>query len=468
MKHRLLTRRNVLSASLVLCHASSSWSQVAPLSNKVSQAHINLTSAGAKGDGVTDDGKVIVDTLQKYRRMSVYVPKGNYSIDNPPDGLVVNDFEGLLVLDPDAYFTLKNPESPGFIFLGGRGAWFENLNLRWHSAPQVLMPNAHSVAFIRTVDTILTNLRIDGAPTMGAMFRECVRPHVSGAIIKHCMADGLHFANCKNSHAKNLFISDTGDDGLAFVNYEEFAPLRGGYATNVNVTRSKARGISVIGQSDVFVSNFTVDGTSSSGVICATDASWKTRRSENVDISQGVIVDAGMMSFKRGNQFGIEYEDVTSVSFRNISISKALSSGVCGRGAAQVLMQDVTVADITQGTGATLQAKNLTISGLGVKNVAGYGLYVYGSETVAADQVVVTNASQVSELRRAAAFEGNQSVRVGEMSVHDSQVRSTGYKVGFYGPLQRGSVNILNDFVSNELLSVDNQSQVSVGQLLRR
>ena len=84
------------------------------------------------------------------------------------------------------------------------------------------------------------------------------------------------------------------------MNYLSAPDRTGGQATNITVRNSAARGISVVGQSLVRISDFRIENTSSSGVLCGQDSFWKTRIPTGVQFSSGHIWAAGRLGANGG------------------------------------------------------------------------------------------------------------------------------------------------------------------------
>src|SRR5262249_1968993 len=154
-------------------------------------------------------------------------------------------------------------------------------------------------------------------------------------VVVNSLADGVHFANCQNAQITSLTTENTGDDGLAFTNTaSDSHNYTGGLATDIAIHNSKARGIAVAGQSDVIISGFIVDTTSSSGIICLEDTAYNTRVPDRVRFANGVIKNAGSLIPMGGNQYGIEFSRVNGATFENIDVFGAASypAGANARG----------------------------------------------------------------------------------------------------------------------------------------
>jgi hypothetical protein len=172
------------------------------------------------------------------------------------------------------------------------------------------------IHFIQTEDTRVIGARIYGSAAAGLLFGRCVRPYVNDAIISDTRADGLHFAGCGDVRVNKLRTNNTGDDGLAFLDYGG-ATLHGGYATDIEVQHAEARGISVVGQRDVEISDFLIAGTTGAGIYVAHEVSYSTGTPRNVHYHDGEVVRAGTIVEADGrvgaNRYSIFYNGVTDL-----------------------------------------------------------------------------------------------------------------------------------------------------------
>ncbi len=262
---------------------------------------------------------------------TIVIPPGDYLIDNSGTPIVVRNFSGRLVMEPGARFIFTDDTAKGLHFEGGTGAEIDGLRTTFETLPSNRITPRECIQFIDATDTIVRNANIRGSASAGLLFGRCIRPSAEGVVVENTMADGLHFANCQDANADNVLTVDTGDDGLAFLNYRYLPDYSGGAATNVTIRRSKARGIAVVGQRDVVIRGFSVEGSACSGLYCAQEASWDTRVPSEVRFVGGTVKDAGRLEGIPGcDRDGINYANVRSVAFRDIEILSPANRGVAG------------------------------------------------------------------------------------------------------------------------------------------
>src|SRR5215211_1021159 len=204
-----------------------------------------------------------------YGTHNIVLAPGNYLMDNS-SRLVVSNFSGSLRMQEGAKFVFTNSAGYGITFAGGTGARLYNLTSSFKTTPTSRVAAHELFLFDTTTDTLVKNADVDGSVAAGLLFYRATRPVVDNALVQHTMADGIHFANSVNPKVTNSTTDVTGDDGIAFVSYNKGAPQGyGGYANNVTVKKSAARGITVVGDRNVLIENFKVDETHSAGIYVA-------------------------------------------------------------------------------------------------------------------------------------------------------------------------------------------------------
>jgi Right handed beta helix region len=227
-----------------------------------------------------------------YSTRHVVFPAGDYRIDNSGTPPIIRNFGGVVEFESGARFVFTNNRTKGLVFEGGTLARLYDIRTTFSTLPPVRVNAQECLHFARTTDTLIQNANVNGSAAAGILFGRSVRPTVRNATITNTRADGLHFANCQNARVELLRTSGTGDDGLAFVDYGGQS-LHGGFATDVEIRNTGARGIAVVGQSNVEIANFLVDGTRGAGLYVARELSYGTATPANVSYHDGEVVRAG-------------------------------------------------------------------------------------------------------------------------------------------------------------------------------
>lgn len=256
-----------------------------------------------------------------YSKRHVVFPAGDYRIDNSGTPPIIRNFGGVVEFGPGARFVFTDNRTKGLNFEGGTWARFYGLSTTFSTLPPVRVKARECLHFTQTTDTLIQDAVVNGSAAAGILFGKSVRPTVTNATISNTRADGLHFAGCGDVRVSSLRTNRTGDDGLAFLDYGG-ATLHGGYATDIEIRDSGARGISVVGQRDVEISDFLVDGTWAAGLYVAHELSYSTGTPSNVHYHDGEVVRAGMVlenGLPGPNRDSIFYNGVTDrISFSRI------------------------------------------------------------------------------------------------------------------------------------------------------
>lgn len=431
------------------------------------------------GNSAGENRENLVAVLRGNPDADITFPPGKYQLENSSLPIHIEGFGGALRMEEGAYFEFTDSVERGITFVGGEGAFFEGLTATYRTLPYERNLYGSSMIFLDTTGTVVRNADIKGASAVGLYFANCLDPRVSNAVVRDTMADGLHFHNCRDARTGNLLAENTGDDGLAFVNRDHDPDRAGGHAANVTVRNGKGRGIAVVGQRDVTIDGFLVDGTSFSGLYCAQENSWNTRVSSNVKFTNGEVHNAGRVADPAGKvnpRHGIHYLGVESVEFTNIKVFTPAASGVAGEAgeftritsegmsvlepSGTVTLNNVEVYNSPE-SGFALQGGIYYLEDLTCGDVNGRGIFVGDAESVNYGKLTSINASKTDSLRRAFDFENNKTIEGAELHVVDDQETPTGYKITTFGT-QSGTLGKVYDRVANGELAMENHSGLAV------
>jgi hypothetical protein len=397
----------------------------------------------------------------------VVFPPGDYRVDNGGSAIVIQGYAGELVMQPRARLLFTDGGNRGLTFRGGAGARLFGVSVAFASPPAARVPAHECLTFDQSSDTHLGNVRIDGSAAAGLLFWRCIRPTVVGAIITNTMADGLHFANCQDGCAANVTTVDTGDDGVSFVNYASGPAHTGGLASNLSVTRSKSRGVAVVGQSGVTVRDVTVDTTVGHGLYCAQEPSWNTRQPDDVRFERARVHRGGAWTAAPGGgtNSGVRVDAAGAVTIAGVTVDASSAHGVHVT-ASTATISDVTVKNVTGSTGSgfNLQRGTYLVDRLSTEQSNGIGFFAGACRRVEYGTITVRNAAITHPTRRAVNLEHSAHVLGGRLWIVDDQPSATGYTVGAFGP-QRGSLGTVVDLVDSRDVVVDNPSGLSFTRL---
>jgi hypothetical protein len=391
---------------------------------------------------------------------SVYVGAGDHRIDNSGADIVIPSFTGVLAFAPGARLVFTDSAGRGVEFRSGTGARFYGLSTTFATAPAVRVGAQECVLFAETTDTYVEDVRVAGSAAAGLLFFRCTRPTVVGALITGTMADGLHFANCQDGTADRITTIDTGDDGVAFLNYSDGPDNSGGVATNLHVTRSKARGITVVGQSGVTIRDAVIDTTSSAGLYCAhEDGEWKTRVPDDVVLERIKVLGGGATWADNGGTVassGLRITEAGRVTAAHIVIDSPGAHGVHAQGNGTVTLLDIVAARTPQ-SGFLMQSGTYVVDRLTAEETSGIGVNAYGCTRFEFGTITARNTAKTHATHRALSVENTTRVFGTRVWIIDTQTTPTGYVAGAYGT-QKGTLGTLVTQIDHGALTVDNPS----------
>ncbi len=326
-----------------------------------------LASFGVRGNGDADDTAALVRALTDYEG-DLVVGAGTYRYART---LQLRGSGRNIRFEPGAVLMGDDPSVSGLEIRNTSGVTLSGATLAWRREPRQRIRFGAGVLVMGSTDVRVERVLVEGFEGAGLLFESCLRPVVSGARVRKTSADGVHFANCGQSLAEDVDCQDTGDDGLAFVNYRRLPDASGGTARRIAITNSNARGITVVGQSDVSVSEFRVTRTRGSGIYVAQENSYGTRFPHNAVFENGHVDQAGAVEGRAGNKCGAELVRAHNARLSSITLSNSRSRLLGVNGA----------------TG-TLRLSNLTLR----DNSDGEGVHIHGSEQVQLTDCRITNA----------------------------------------------------------------------------
>lgn len=392
----------------------------------------------------------------------VIVPPGDYLIDNNGGWFTRDDFNGEFVFLGRSRMICINNGQGCVNFNRGTGARITGIHIAYSNPPTVRAGAKEGLMFTTTVNTVLESPVIEHSPAAGIIFSDSQNPKVSNSLIMMSRADGLHFANCQNSQVVNHTTLDTGDDGLAFVNYGGAVDYKGGTATNIYISNSKARGITAIGQRDLTVSNFVVDGTAFNGIHIAYEAGYNSRIPTRVKFSNGIILNAGTVTpvpGSDGNRAGFNYDQIQDAEISNVTIINSADRGIIGTtlNGGRLTLKDIKIIGPNAGSAAELTASYLDIDGFTVEETPSNGLYVSGVTYGTIKNFTSWNASKGNGNHRALWFENNQNIRVQGVQIWDTQGTPTGNVVGEFNNADL-QVSDIQAYIANGSLDIQRNS----------
>jgi hypothetical protein len=115
-----------------------------------------------------------------------------------------------------------------------------------------------------------------------------------GVQVSDTRADGVHItAGASDGEVLQPVVRDVGDDGVAVVSYaQDGDPCARIRVESPVVEGTDARGISVVGGTDVTYTDIEVSGTAAAGVYVAAEGSYDTASVDGVRVEGGSVTDA--------------------------------------------------------------------------------------------------------------------------------------------------------------------------------
>lgn len=474
---RAFTRRRLLALTGT---GAVAMAAAGVLPSRAYAAAISAPDLGiTPGGDPTTNRTNLVAALQN-SATAITFPPGDYGLDNSAganggDGrIAIVGFSGSFDMQSGARLVFTDNTQGGILFQNGSGTRLTGVTATYSTLPTT----RHDLPILDMEDISspsVSNLTVTGSTGSGFIFGRCTDPSIDTAHISRTMADGLDFFNCQDGFANQIFTDQTGDDGVAFVNYADGPAYTGGLATNLTVTNSKARGVTVIGQSDVTIDHFGVNWSSASGILCAYDPSYRTRVPTNVTFQNGFTYNGGALTGgQSGNTFGAEWSAVGEIFFDNVDVRTPGSRGVSGTAAAftQTLPDGSTVAQpagVVHLTGVTVtgapangfnvQGGSYHLDGLTAQSTGDIGFYVASAALLQYGTLTATDTSRTASLHRAFDFENNATIdgAGGALWIYDDQAAPTGYVAGFYGS-QTGNLGTIYDRITNGTLVIQDSS----------
>jgi len=376
-----------------------------------------------------DNYTAIVNLFNNNPTADIYLPPGNYTVNNTPGYMNINHYSGHFLSAANAVIILTDSTKGGFNFMYGTGARLENMDVTYLARPKVNRTDQHTINCSTDTNYVVKHVRVNGGPGVGLLFNLAINPQVSDVIVQNTIADGCSFYSCKNAQINNLNTYNTGDDGMAFFNGTAKPDFNGATATNIIINNSKARGIAVF-TSDVTISNFTIDSTSASGLYIAKESN--TRVPNNVHVSGGTINHGGRVLHgrgKTGNQYGLLVNAADSVYLSDIHILNSLSNGFEVISPNGVIVADnITVFKSDTNNVYIKSTKYADLSNIYSQNAGSYGFFANGVGTAIFKNISVKNAYTTNASPHDAIyFLNDTSLFAQGITIIDDQAAATGY-----------------------------------------
>ncbi|MBI1862627.1 right-handed parallel beta-helix repeat-containing protein [Candidatus Microgenomates bacterium] len=249
---------------------------------------INIKDYGARGDDTVDDTTAIQSALNAANPgETVIVPIGIYLQTN-----TIDIPSGITLKAEQAGATIKatNPDKQA-IYLRGRDSAIVGMTLTSTATVRRESDWHHRIVLEHSTGTRVLNNIVDGGSAAGIFATHATNYQIIGNTVKNTLADAIHNTNQSSyGEVRDNIVDTSGDDGVAVVSYIK----DGGYTHHIAVTHNsitspKARGISVVGGTNVTIDNNSITHTRAAGMYIASEDSYQTYAAKDVTATNNTI-----------------------------------------------------------------------------------------------------------------------------------------------------------------------------------
>lgn len=252
---------------------------------------IGCQSTQSKGDPPTDD------TASLQARLDAMRPGDSLTLDPK-----LYSHSGVLLLrvprvqiDGNGATLQATNDATSAVRIAADGVQLSNIRLTAPpQGPRMTGLNQHKLVIDGKGDTV-SHLQIDGSAAAGIFVNGAQNFTIRDVDVSNTRADGVHMTQGAGPGVVDgVHASQTGDDAVAVVSYRDAKPTHDITIDNVDVASTRwGRGISVVGGTNVNVSNFKVASTNAAALYVATEGSpYNTLPVSNVTIKDGSIRQA--------------------------------------------------------------------------------------------------------------------------------------------------------------------------------
>ncbi|GGO06942.1 right-handed parallel beta-helix repeat-containing protein [Saccharibacillus kuerlensis] len=296
---------------------------------------ISVTSHGA----VANDGK---DDLNAFNTAARAAKSQGKTLTIPAGEFILSDvlvIEGIKVVGAGRASTTLVSTNPERGSIDLKGDKVELRNLKHEYKTTVPRGNgAHeknSITVRSATNFVIDNIHVNRASTAGIMITYgSANGTVSNNLIENTGADGIHMTNSTNAMTvENNVVRAVGDDCIAVVSYKDGADLP---VRNITIRGndvgyySKARGITVVGGTDVLIENNKIQETQMAGVYISVEGSYNTQDVDRVKVNNNTIRYTGIQQPQNHPNVLVFASQgvIDNVEFNNNMIRDGASRGI--------------------------------------------------------------------------------------------------------------------------------------------
>ncbi len=277
-------------------HADAAWSPLTVM------AVVDPIDHGAVGDGLADDREAIEAAIEALPDEGgiVYLDRGlRFRLDDVTR--IRRDHVKLWSPDGQAEILQRSGDTDtALICEDVIGCGFFGLRIRADADERRYALEDSQIVADSAEDTEIVGNDISGGPSAGVFFFGGSRgAHVEGNYVHRTWADSVHFTDGTREAWvwDNTFYGEDpgrGDDGIACVTYGD-GPRCGDmeWWDNVHLGSSWGRGYAVVGGDTIAIHHNFARDTAAAGILVASEGSYDTPGSSDIEIRDNVVVGAG-------------------------------------------------------------------------------------------------------------------------------------------------------------------------------
>jgi len=419
---------------------------------------VSVTDYGAIGDGThaTENRTAFANAFTAAgSEGSVLVPPGTYALDNSSGALTISGFDGELRFEGNSRLSFTNNTASGIAFSGGWGTRVTAFHSIYATNPGSFVSGTSALTFGGTINLRLTNAIIQGSPGNGILISGALEPQVRSIEVSGTQGAGIDFVNSRDLVLSDATVTGSSSEGVVFHTDSGVTGRDGANASNITVT-SGSRGIAADGGSNITISGFRVNGTSSSAVYCGQNG--------NSGAPSNVSFNGGVISGPQG--YGIEVNAATRCNFSEVEVVNGANKGVQVTAPQGVVsLQGIRVSGIASADAFDFSdVDQVNISDSSAENCGGYGFFFDTVSKVVATGLTTLDVSKSSALHRAVWLQNSTAITAMNLTVADDQSSATGFIVGSTAITHGNMQNIASAF-SNGSLLVQNPASVITSQV---
>ncbi|OWA33909.1 hypothetical protein B9G55_16305 [Saccharibacillus sp. O16] len=270
-----------------------------PAPTPVDTSSLSVTSYGAAANDGKDDLSAFnaAASAAKAQGKTLSIPAGEFNLSG------VFTIDGIKVVGAGKTSTILVSTDPENGSIDLKGNKVELRNLKHEYKTTVARGNgAHeknSITVRSATNFVIDNVQVNKSSTAGIMITYgASNGTISNNVVENTGADGIHMTNSVNAMTvENNVVRGAGDDCIAVVSYKDGADLP---VRNITIRgndvgyNSQARGISVVGGTDVLIENNKVQETQMAGVYISVEGSYNTQDVNRVKINGNTINHTGI------------------------------------------------------------------------------------------------------------------------------------------------------------------------------